>query len=321
MKQKWLTVLVVVLMIAAALPAGGVKAAEEAAFLGVSVPNLDDPFYADMVEGAQTMADEMELALVVMSAENDTETEQENVQELLDEGAAALLYSPVSIDESDQILALVYEADIPIILMVEEPSETAWKLGVDGVVMPDEQLIGQRAGELMCEALDGEGVVVEVINSADQGVALDRAMGFSDYVNEECPDVVLTPFDVEGEEDRDAFTEAFSAWLQEGQDVEGVLVLAQDMTLPALEAAIIARVTELTFVAFDNSEEAMSALQQGRLQWVVLPSGWQVGQSAVEMAATLLAGEELDPMVVQVAPDVWTTGMILRGGPRSGRLE
>ncbi|GEM_PF-3966337 len=320
MKQKWLTALVVMLVVAATLPAGGAKAADEAALLGVSVPTLDDPFYEDMVAGAQAMADEMEMTLVVMSAENDVETELENVQELLDEGVSALLYSPVDIDENADILALVYEANVPIILMVEEPSETAWKLGVDGVVMPDEWLIGQRAGELMCDALDGEGVVVEVINGQDQGVALDRALGFSDYMNEECTDVTLTPFDVLGREDRDAFIEAFSAWLKE-ESLDGVLVLAQDMTLPALEAAIAARVTDLTFVAFDNSEEAMSALQQGRLQWVVVPSGWLVGQNAVEMASTLLNGEELDPMVVQVEPDVWTTGMILRGGPRSGRLE
>ncbi len=321
MKQKWLTVLVVMLTLAAALPGGGTQAAEDAAFLGVSVPNTEDPFYADLIDGAQTMADEMDMTLVVMSAEDDVDTEVANVQKLLEDGAAALLYSPVTIDESDQVLALVYEAEVPIVLMVEEPSEAAWKLGVDGVVMPDEWQIGQSAAELMCDALDGEGVVVEVVNSAAPDAAVQRASAFSESISEACPNVTLTPFDVAGREERDAFIEAFSAWLRETEGVQGVVVLAQEMTLPALEASIIARMTNLTYVAFDNSEEAMSALQQGRLQWVVLPSGWLVGQNAVEMAAALVNGEELEAMVVQVEPDVWTTGMILRGGPRSGRLE
>jgi len=319
MKHKWLTMLVVVLVVAAAWPAGGARAAEESALLGVSVPTLDDPFYTDMVAGARAMADEMDMTLVVMSADNDAATELENVNALLEQNVAALLFSPIDLETSAEAFLLAASSDVPVIMVGEGAALEDVEGMVAGVVMPDEQLIGSLAAEAICDALDGEGVVVEVMDSRDEGVALERALGFADYMGEECPDVTLTPFDVQGREDRDAFIEAFSAWLKD-EDVDGVLILAQDMTLPALEASIIARMGGLTFVAFDGSEEALSALKQGRLQWVILPSGWQIGQAGVEMAAKLLAGEEVDAMVL-TEPYVLDLETIMRGDPRSGDLE
>ena len=318
MKRKWLTVLVATLLVATALPLSGAKAADTA-LLGVSVPTLDDLFYTDMVAGAQAMADEMDMTLVVMSAENDAETELENVQALLEQDVALLLFSPVDVEESADTLTLLDEADVPVILVGEGLSADAFDVDVAGVVTPDEHLIGSLAAEAMCSALDGQGVVAEVVDGRDEGVALARAQGFADYMSDECPDVVLTPFDVQGRTERDAFIDAFSAWLKD-TDVDGVLVLAQEMTLPALEASIIARVGGLTFVAFDGSEEALSALKQGRLQEIILPSGWEIGQAGVEMAAKLLDGEEVDAMVL-TAPYVLDLQTIMRGDPRSGNLE
>jgi len=51
-----------------------------------------------------------------------------------------------------------------------------------------------------------------------------------------------------------------------------------------------------------------------------LPSGWQIGQAGVEMAAKLLAGEEVDAMVL-TEPYVLDLETIMRGDPRSGDLE
>ncbi len=319
MKHKWLAVLVVVLVVVATLPASGAKAADETALLGVSVPTLDDPFYTDMVAGAQAMADEMDMTLVVMSADNDAATELENVQALLEQDVATLLFSPVDVDESADALALVDEADVPVILVGEGLTAEAFDVDIAGMVAPDEQLIGQLAGEALCGALDNAGVVVEVLDSQDEGVPTERAQGFADYMDEACPDVDITAFDVQGYEDRDAFIEAFSAWLKEN-DVDGVLILDEAMTLPALEASIIARVGGLSFVAFDGSEEALGALKQGRLQWVFLPSGWQIGQAGVAMAAEIVAGEEFEPTVL-VEPYQLDMETIMRGDPRSGDLE
>lgn len=319
MKQKWLIVLVVLLTVTATLPVSGTRAADEAALLGLSVPTLEDLFYTDMVVGAQAMADEMHMTLVVMSADNDAETELENVQALLEQNIAMLLFSPVDVEESAQALALVDAAGVPVIVVGEGLSADAFDVEIAGLVAPDEHLIGSLAAEAMCEALGGEGVVAEVVDGQDEGIALERALGFADYMGAECPNVTLTAFDVQGREERDAFIEAFSAWLKE-EDVDGVLVLAQDMTLPALEASIIARVGGLTFVAFDGSEEALSALKQGRLQWVILPSGREVGQASVEMAAKLLDGEEVDAVML-TEPYVLDLQTIMRGDPRSGNLE
>ena len=172
MKRKWLTVLVATLLVATALPLSGAKAADTA-LLGVSVPTLDDLFYTDMVAGAQAMADEMDMTLVVMSAENDAETELENVQALLEQDVALLLFSPVDVEESADALTLLDEADVPVILVGEGLSADAFDVDVAGVVTPDEHLIGSLAAEAMCSALDGQGVVAEVVDGRD---GADRAV-------------------------------------------------------------------------------------------------------------------------------------------------
>src|SRR5690606_11347518 len=50
---------------------------------------------------------------------------------------------------------------------------------------------GRMAAEFLCNALGGEGNVVELEGIAGTSAARDRGQGFNEYMSEECPGVTI----------------------------------------------------------------------------------------------------------------------------------
>ncbi len=289
--------LIVVLMLAAVplLPAAPARAAETVT-VGLSVPSLEDPFYAGMTNGAQAAADELTVDLVVTSAEGDIATELANVQELLDTGIDALVISPVDMDASRAAIALANDAAVPVVLAGAHVSAALLDAEVAVTVAADEVQGGQLAGSVLCSALDGAGTVVALLGAADDAVAQQRSEGLTSYVADECTGLDVVPFE-SADMDRDAFIEAFSALLRE-QDIAGVLAINEALTLPAIESTIITRQSGIAVVSFDASDDALAALNQGRLRAIVLPVGWWIGGAGVEASVSLASGEAVDSTIL-----------------------
>jgi len=323
MYRKSITWLIIAMLVVAALPVMGLSTAaakDEAVAIGLSLPTLDNPLYLGLSNGAQAAAADLSVDLMITSADNDVDAELANVQSLIDQGVSALLISPTDPEASQAAIAAANEAGIPVLVVASDMDVTVAGVDVVSTVVPHEVQGGWLAASVLCEAVGSTGTVLELVGAASDTIAQARSEGFNMFMSEECVDVNVVQM-ATADLDRDTLIDNFIIQL-DAQTIDGVFAYSDQTTLAALEASIIARKGGIVFVGFDASDDAMAALQQGRLQAIITPVGWALGTTGVQAANAFLSGTDLPETIwVQLGVlDVESTAMF-RAGPGSGKFE
>jgi len=308
--------------VVAALPLIGWSAvsAETTVTIGLSVPSLTDPFYAGMSSGAQAAAEDLGINVSVMDANNDPAVELNNIESMISEGVSALVISPVNEADSRAAVEAANQAGIPVLLVGKNLSGELTNVNIVATVTPDDKQGGWLAASVLCQAMGSTGTAVELVGDAENAVEAARGEGFNLYMSEQCTGVSVVQLATAGL-DRDAIINAFSAQL-DGQTVNGAFAYNDQSTLAVVEASIIARKTNIAVVGFDATDDAMAALQQGRLQAIITPAGWKLGSVAVDASNAYVNGNEI-PAQIQIWLGVLTNESLsmFRGGPGTGNFE
>ena len=320
MHRKSLNWFVIIVLVIAGLPLIGLSeaAASETVTIGLSLPNLDDSFFVGMSKGAAAAAEDLQIGLEVVGAGNDPAAELANVQALIDTGVAAILLSPISTTASLDAIKAANDAGVPVLLAGVNVN-MADALVVASVV-PDNLQGGWLAGSVLCAAVESTGAVMELVGDPAVESMADRNRGFELYMADQCADVTVYPVQTAGLE-REAIVDAVIAALRE-QTVNGVFATSDQNTLAALEASIIARKGGMSFVGFDASNDALAALEQGRLQAIITPVGWAMGAIGVDAANSHVKGTSI-PANIRVELGVLDVGSLamFRNDPESGKFE
>jgi ribose transport system substrate-binding protein len=266
--------------------------------IGLSLPQEEGVYYEALFEGASQAADELNADLVVVNAEDDLETEAENVQALIDQGVDAILINPVDSVESLDTIALANDAEIPVFVVGETLDLADADVTVVSQITGDSLTSGTMAGDVMCEALS-DGTVLELISAAADPESdtltpdQTRSEGFNTYMADECGDVTITTLDT-ADMDHEDVVEAVSATLD---GVNGVIAYNSDHLLAAVEASIIAHQNGIVFVGFEPSIDALAAVEAGQLNAIVTPSAGSLGYDSIEAVVNYLTGTDIEATI------------------------
>jgi len=302
MSRKLIVLLLTLILLAGGLPT---SAREDRLTIALSLPTETGTFYESMVDAAQNAADTLDVELVVLSSDNEIDTELSNIEALIEQQVDAILLSPTDPALSLPAVEAANEAGIPVFLLgslLESAPDV--EIEVVSSLTSDNIQGGELAAEPLCEAIQNTGVVVELVGAVEASesdtpeplnliAARERSAGFNTYMAENCSDTTILPLVVAGM-DRETIVTLFSDLLRE-EEVVGVLGYDESSTLAALEASISARKGGLTFVGFGATEDAIAAIQQGRfITAFVTPDAWTLGELGVQTSAAYLSGEEVE---------------------------
>src|SRR5215211_1723588 len=100
MSKRITTILIVVLVVAALIAAvgcqrGGGGGGGGEAKIGLSISTLNNPFFVTMRSGAQQAAKDQGVQVLVADAQNDSATQQDDVQNFVTQQVDAILVNPV----------------------------------------------------------------------------------------------------------------------------------------------------------------------------------------------------------------------------------
>jgi len=293
--SKFARICLIVIMLAAVFPAAlSASASENTATIGLSLPNMNNPFFEGLNNGAHDAAYEAGAELMVVLAEDSIETELANIEALIDQGVSAILFRPVDPVLSVPAFELASEADVPVVLIgALELDEEADRHAASQITGSDAEG-GEIAAAALCDAVAGTGTVLELVGAPETADAA-RGASFEAAMAETCPDVALVPFetaDLEGDALTEALVEAFRA-----QKVAGVFGYNGAITVVALEASFAARQRSVIFVGFDATEQSIAAVQGGRLRAVITPYSADLGRVGVETSLALINGEEVEALI------------------------
>ncbi len=274
-------ILVVVLAYLALRPSG-----EQGYKLGLSLSTLDNPFFVTLRDGAQEAADQAGVELIVVDSQNDPAKEATNMEDLIQQGVDAILVNPTDADAVVPSIIKANEAEIPVFTIDR---------GANGGVVishiaSDNVAGGAMAGKFLCEALGGEGKVVELEGIAGTSAARDRGNGFNTYMSSECPGVEIVARQTANFDRSEGLT-VFEDILQAQPEINGTFAHNDEMILGAIQAAEAAgRAGEIVFVGFDATDDAVAAVEAGTLAATIAQQPAEMGRLGVETAVSFLDG-------------------------------
>ncbi|NLH06356.1 MAG: D-ribose ABC transporter substrate-binding protein [Chloroflexi bacterium] len=274
-------------------PAEEAPAGEAVGPLGLSVSTLTNPFFVTLRDGAEAAAGEAGVQRVGVDAQDDAAQEATNIEDLIEQGVSARLINPTDAAAIVPSIQRANEAGIPVFTIdrAAEGGEVVSHIASDNVAG------GRMAAEFLCNALGGEGNVVELEGIAGTSAARDRGQGFNEYMSEECPGVTIVARQTANFNRAEGLT-VFENILTAEPDIDGGFAHNDEMILGAIEAAEAAgRAGEITFVGFDAIDDAVAAVRDGRLAATVAQQPALMGELGVQTAVAYLNGESVEAYI------------------------
>ncbi|WP_088008563.1 ribose ABC transporter substrate-binding protein RbsB [Indiicoccus explosivorum] len=298
MKKYWLSFLLVAvtLLAACSLEApetaeeaeGGEEAADGEQTIGFSISTLNNPFFVTLSEGAEAKAEELGAELEVVDAQDDAAKQVSDIEDLIQQDVDLILVNPVDSAAVVTAVEAANEAGIPVITVDRsaEGGEVISHIASDNVAG------GEMAGEYLL-SLVGEGAnVAELQGIPGASATRERGEGFNNVAADSLNVVAQQTANFNRAEGLTVMEDI----LQANPDIEGVFAHNDEMALGALEA-LEAAGKDIPVVGFDATEDAVQAVEEGRLAGTIAQKPELIGQKAVETAISALEGEEVEASI------------------------
>ena len=288
-----LLILAAVLISACAAPqAAAPTAVPSEKSLGLVLSTLNNPFFVTLRDGAQQAADAAGTKLIIVDAQDDSAKMTAGIEDLITKKVSAILINPTDSDAVVPAIQKANDSGIPV-FTVDRGSNGGT---VVSHIASDNVAGGSMAAEFLCNAIGGQGNVVELQGVAGTSAARDRGQGFNDYMSASCQGVTIVAQQT-ANFNRDEGLTVFENILQAQPDIAGVFAHNDEMILGAIQAAEAANRTGIVFVGFDAIDDAVQAVKDGKLAATVAQQPAEMGRLAVETALKSLNGEKVEASI------------------------
>lgn len=264
--------------------------AESKGKLGLVISTLNNPFFVTLRDGVQEKADELGYELVVLDSQDESSKELSNVEDVLEQGVDVLLINPVDSDAVGNAVKLANDKDVPVITLDRSANEgeVATHIASDNVAG------GKIAAEFIVDKLDGKGKVVQLQGIPGASAARDRGKGFEETIKDTELDLIASqPADF----DRQKGMSVMENILQAQPEIDAVFCQNDEMALGALQAIEAADRDEILVVGFDATDDAVDAVEEGKLGATIAQQPEIIGSMGVEYADKILSGEDAPEFV------------------------
>ncbi len=257
--------------------------------IGLVLSTLNNPFFVTLKEGAEAEAAKQGFTLVILDSQNDSARELANVEDLIVKKVKVILINPADSDAVGNAIRAANRKKIPVITL--DRSATRGKVVTH--IASDNVAGGKLAGNLIKELLNGSGNVVELEGIPGTSAARDRGKGFNQALVGSAINVVARqPADF----DRAKGLSVMENILQGNADIAAVFAHNDEMALGALRA-IEAAQRDIIIVGFDAVDDAVKAVNAGKLRATVAQQPAKIGELGVKAAVDHLKRKKLPKFI------------------------
>jgi len=273
-----------------AKPAESAQPADDKLTIGLAISTLNNPFFVTLKDGAEQAAEAAGAELIVVDAQDDTAKQLSGVEDLIQKKVDILLVNPTDSDAIGTAVESANKANIPVITV----DRSANGGQVVSHIASDNVEGGKMAGDFILQALGEKGNIVELQGIAGTSAANDRGKGFHEAVDSKSTVKVVAsqPADF----DRAKGLSVMENILQGNSDVQAVFAHNDEMALGALQA-LEATGANVIVVGFDATDDAVKAVNEGKLTATVAQKPADIGKTAVETAVKVSKGEEVESYI------------------------
>jgi ribose transport system substrate-binding protein len=255
--------------------------------IGLSISTLNNPFFVSLRNGAQDAAKKEGAELVISDAQDDAATQQDDVQNFVTQQVDAILVNPVDSESIVPAVQAANQAGIPVIALDRGASggEIATLIASDNVEG------GRMAGKELIE-LVGSGPVAQLEGIPGASPTRDRGQGFEEVINGQ--DSVELVASQTANFDRAEGLNVTENIMQSNPEIKGIFAQNDEMALGAVRALGNRAGTDVKIVGFDGVEDALKAVQSGKMNATVAQQPDRIGSLGVENAIKVIDGESVE---------------------------
>jgi ribose transport system substrate-binding protein len=259
--------------------------------VGLSISTLNNPFFVTLKEGAEEEAKAKGVEIVVANAQDDSAKQISDIEDLIQQGVDVLLINPTDSAAVSAGIESANSANIPVITL----DRTADGGEVVAHIASDNIAGGKMAGDFILEQLGKKGKVVEIEGLPGSSAARERGEGFHQSVD------AVSDIEVAAKQtadfDRAKGLTVMENILQGNKDIQAVFAHNDEMALGALQAVEAAGLTDVIVVGFDATEDAVKAVEEGRMTATVAQKPAVIGQKGIDTAIQVANGEEVEAFI------------------------
>ncbi|WP_181870072.1 sugar ABC transporter substrate-binding protein [Halomonas sp. DQ26W] len=271
--------------------------AENSYRIGITQNNVGVDSYQTTYERAFVEAAEAagNVDIVVLDAGGDVARQIGQMQDLVQQQVDAIIIWPTNGQAVIPAIRQAYNAGIPVVVTNSKIAEAGLDF-ISAFSGPDNVQQGILSAEMMCDALEGDGQIVQISGQPGYTTAMERAAGFEQRLAEICPGVELMETQP-GNWNRERAQRVMEDFLTKYDRIDGVYSGDDNMGVGALNAAKGAgRAEEIIFIGATNFAVGYDAIQRGEYYGSIYQSPVDDAEAALQTALDVLAGEEVAKM-------------------------
>lgn len=256
--------------------------------IGVSLSTLNNPFFVSIREGVEEVAQNENVETVITDAQNDSSTQNNQVEDLITQGVDLIVINPVDSTAISTSVQKANEANIPVICVDRKSDEGE----LVSFIASNNVEGGKLAGEYILEKVGENAEVIQLEGIPGASSTRERGEGFTEATDGKINLLASQTANF----DRAEGMTVMENLLQAHPDVKAVFCQNDEMALGASEA-VKASGKDVTIVGFDGNDDALKAVEEGSLSATVAQKPQEMGKLAIETALKYLKGEQVEEQV------------------------
>ena len=294
-KKKWLSICLVICLI------GGIggaawyrqKKIEERRMSLVYIPKVEDStndFWKALILGTKMAAKEYnaDIEIKAPTEENDIERQNELLKEAISEEPDAILFSPSSFTESNDLLKEAKEKGIRISFIDSYTEEKVQNL----TVATDNLEAGEKLGKFAATLLDPDDQIAIVAHVKGVSTAVEREEGFRKGLGDLAKNIVEVVYcDSQYEKSRKLTQELMEKY----PNLKMVAGMNEYSSVGAARAVKAAGAKDrIQVVGVDSSQEAVQLMENGVFKGLVVQKAFKMGYIGVKETILMLRGKSYE---------------------------
>lgn len=275
----------------------GLAQAEESYRIGITQNNVGVDSYQTTYESAFEESAEKQgnVDIVVLDAGGDVARQIGQMQDLIQQNVDAIIIWPTNGQAVIPAIRQAHKAGIPVVVTNSKIAEAGMEY-IASFSGPDNVQQGASSAEMMCEALNGEGQIVQIAGQPGYTTAMERSRGFEERLAEACPGIELMETQP-ADWNREKAQRVMENFLTKYDDIDGVYAGDDNMGVGALNAAKSAdRADEIVFIGATNFAVGYEAIERGEYYGSIYQSPVDDAEAALQTALDVLSGADVPKM-------------------------
>lgn len=267
--------------------------------IGVSMALFDDNFLTSLRGGIEGAAKGLDVEVQIEDGKNEVGTQLNQIQNFIASGVDAIIVNPVDTDATVSMSSDAEAAGIPLVYVNRQPINIDSLPTNQAFVASNEVESGTYQTEEVCKLMGGKGKILVMMGELSNQAAIQRTKDIHDVIATEACSGIEVVAEQTAEWDRTKGNNLMTNWISAGMEFDAVVANNDEMAIGAIQALVASGrdMDDVIVAGIDATPDALAAMKAGELDVTVFQSAAGQGKGAVEAAAKLARGEDVDQKV------------------------